>query len=310
MQAETRVSVVMTVFNEAGNIADLLDALLEGTTPPSEIVIADGGSTDNTVAIVRAKMAAAPAIKLIEDAGDRSTGRNVAIAAAANDLIAATDAGGRPRRDWLEHMTAAFEAGAEWVGGFYEPVADRALTQAIGLTMVYVREEAERHFVPSARSLGFTRDLWREVGGFPSGVQFAEDTLFAEELFKRGYEPLFVPEAIVDWHPPRNLRQQARTMYNWGHGDGLQALRQRHYFRLAGGLAGTVVLALVLGLLDLRLAPLALIPGAIHAVRATWMKYRHMTGPSKWLLIPLASINGTLATLMGFVVGRWRRYRS
>src|SRR5690606_15746052 len=113
--------------------------------------------------------------------------------------------------------------------------------KAIGLTMVYVREEAERHFVPSARSLGFTRELWREVGGFRSGVQFAEDTLFAEELFRRGHEPGFVPDAVVEWHPPRNLRQQARTMYNWGHGDGMQALRQRHYLRLAGGLAATVV---------------------------------------------------------------------
>ncbi|HLT97848.1 MAG TPA: glycosyltransferase [Acidimicrobiia bacterium] len=309
MEDEARVSVVMTVFNEADNIGDLIDALLLGTEKPSEIVIADGGSTDGTVEIIKEKMAVSPEIKLIENAGDRSSGRNLAIAAASHDRIAAIDAGGRPRPDWLEHMSAAFDRGARWVGGFYEAVSERPLTRAIGLTMVYVREEAERHFVPSARSLGFTRDLWQEVGGFPSGVQFAEDTLFAERLFERGYEPTFVPEAIVDWHPPRGLAQQWKTMYRWGHGDGVQGLRRRHYLRLLLGLAGTFVLAIALGIVDLGLAPLAILPGLLYMGRTMRLKFKHMEGASRWILIPVAALNGTLATLAGFIVGTYRRRR-
>lgn len=310
MRAEAEVSVVMTVFNEAGNIGDLLDALLEGTVRPAEIVVADGGSSDATVDIVRARSVREPSINIIEDAGDRSSGRNAAIAAAVHERIVAIDAGCLPRADWLEHMVGAFDRGAKWVGGFYEPVAENQLGRAIGLTMVYVREEAESHFVPSARSLGFTRALWEEVGGFPSGVQFAEDTMFAEELFRRGYEPRFVPQAVVEWHPPATLRQQARTMFNWGRGDGLLGLRQRHYLRLGLGTAATAAGAVALALVDPRLSPVALVPGVVYAARTNRFKFRHMTGWGKWVLIPLAAVNGSLATLAGFLVGRWRRMRS
>lgn len=310
MQGDVKVSVVMTVFNEADNIAALIDALVSGTRRPDEIVIADGGSTDGTVEIIAQKMASIPELKLVKDAGDRSSGRNAAIEAASYDLIAATDAGGRPRPDWLGHMAAAFARGAEWIGGFYEPVSDRAITKAIGLTMVYVREEAERHFVPSARSLGFTRQLWKQVGGFPSGVQFAEDTLFAERLFALGLQPVFVPEAIVEWYPPRTLAQQARTMYKWGHGDGLQGLRGPYYRRLAQGVAASGLLAVLLGLIDLRLVPLGLVPGFAWVARAMRLKFRHMDSPLKWVLIPIAAMNGTLATLAGFLAGRRERLRS
>ena len=63
MEDEARVSVVMTVSKEADNIGDLIDALLPGTAKPSEIVIADGGSTAGTVEILKAKLAVLPESK-------------------------------------------------------------------------------------------------------------------------------------------------------------------------------------------------------------------------------------------------------
>ncbi len=297
----------MTVYNESGNIAALLEALLGGSMRPDQVVVADGGSTDGTVEILRDFASHYPEVVVVEEAGDRASGRNAAVSRARFDRIAAIDGGCLPRDTWLEHMVEAFEAGAVWVGGFYQPVGESRLATAIGLTMVYVREEAERHFVPSARSLGFTRDLWAEVGGFPEGLQFAEDTLFAEELFRRGHNPVFAPDAIVEWHPPHTLIQQARTMYDWGHGDGLQGLRSSHYRRLLLGSTGTLALLSAAAFLDRRLIPLALAPGAVFVIRSTRDKYRHMDGPSKFALIPIAAVNGALSSLVGFLAGRRRR---
>ncbi|MCI0543439.1 MAG: glycosyltransferase, partial [Actinobacteria bacterium] len=202
------VAVVTTVYNEEGTMGDLLTTLLTGTLAPDEIVVADGGSTDGTTRIVEEIAATEPRLRLIRDAGDRASGRNVAVRAAVSPWIVTIDGGCRPRADWLERMVERFQEGAVWVGGFYEPVGATPLSTAIGLTMVYVREEAERHFVPSARSLGFTREVFDEVGGFPEGLQFAEDTLFAERLFGRGYTPVFAADAVVEWEPPRNLAAQ------------------------------------------------------------------------------------------------------
>jgi glycosyltransferase involved in cell wall biosynthesis len=301
------ISVVTTVRDEAGTIGELLRSLIDGTRRPDEIVVADGGSTDSTPAIVETAAGTNPPVVLLRDVGDRASGRNAAVRAATFERIAVIDGGCLPRPDWLERIEEAFETGAEWVGGFYEPVGKTDLSTAIGLTMVYVREEAERHFVPSARSLGFTRRLWKEVGGFPEGMQFAEDTSFAEELFERGHTPRFAPEAIVEWHPPETLAAQSRTMFNWGHGDGTQGLRTRHYARVLLAIAGFGALVLVLALIDLRLMPLALVPVVAYVARATRHKYRHMDGAIKWLLIPLAALNGTLSSLVGFLKGRLDR---
>jgi len=42
------VSVIVTVFNEAKTINRLLKALAKQTYKPTEIIIVDGGSTDQT----------------------------------------------------------------------------------------------------------------------------------------------------------------------------------------------------------------------------------------------------------------------
>ena len=46
------VGVILTVLNESGSIAELLDAFLSQSLPPSEIVIVDGGSRDGTLEIL------------------------------------------------------------------------------------------------------------------------------------------------------------------------------------------------------------------------------------------------------------------
>ncbi|MEO1443715.1 MAG: glycosyltransferase, partial [Chloroflexota bacterium] len=43
------LSVIATVYNEGDAIHRLMQSLCKQTRPPDEIVIVDGGSTDNTV---------------------------------------------------------------------------------------------------------------------------------------------------------------------------------------------------------------------------------------------------------------------
>jgi len=47
-----RVSVIATVKNEAQTVHRLLDSLAAQTRPPDEVIIVDGGSTDETVEVL------------------------------------------------------------------------------------------------------------------------------------------------------------------------------------------------------------------------------------------------------------------
>ncbi|MCB0141912.1 MAG: glycosyltransferase family 2 protein, partial [Caldilineaceae bacterium] len=52
-QPTLTVSVIATVYNEGENMRRLLNSLAAQTRLPDEIIICDGGSRDNTVAIIR-----------------------------------------------------------------------------------------------------------------------------------------------------------------------------------------------------------------------------------------------------------------
>ena len=308
-QSRPSVSVICTVRNEAGSIDELVSGVLSGTRPPEEFVIADAGSTDGTRQRL-AELAVDSRLRVLDVPGNRSRGRNAAISAARGPVIACIDGGCIPEPDWLERLVAPFATGARWVGGFYRP---RGSTKAvcIGLTMIFVLEEARSSgFIPSARSMAFTKDVWQQAGGFPEHLEVSEDTAFDEALVAAGVPMNFAPDAVVGWLPPRTLHRQSRVLWAWSRSDGVAGIRTWGYKRSVQilGLSGLAVLGL--GVWDVRLAPLGLIPLATLMLRQTRYKYRWASGPTKYLWIPLAWAVGLVARSGGFLAGWWERRRT
>ena len=88
-----KVTIVATVKNEGEALRPLLDSILDQTRPPDEVVICDGGSTDETLAILDEYSRWLPLRVVVAPGSNISQGRNRAIAAATGEIIAATDAG-------------------------------------------------------------------------------------------------------------------------------------------------------------------------------------------------------------------------
>jgi glycosyltransferase involved in cell wall biosynthesis len=69
MTANHRLSIVISTYNCAGTLQACLDSIFEQTYPGIEIVIADGGSTDGTLAVIEANSARIGAWKSAPDSG-------------------------------------------------------------------------------------------------------------------------------------------------------------------------------------------------------------------------------------------------
>lgn len=243
----SEVSVIATVYNEGNSIRRLLDTLATQTRQPDEVVICDGGSTDDTVAILWGYKERLPNLRVIVEPGANiSRGRNVAIAAAAGPIIAATDAGVRLAPDWLEKLMDPFEQaqspGQDWpiaVAGFFLPDVTGPFQTAMAATVLPLPEDIDpRRFLPSSRSVAFRKSAWEAAGGYPEWLDYCEDLLF--DFAVNDQQPdapsafVWAPEAIAYFQPRASLSSFWTQYYRYARGDGKADLwRKRHAVRYA-----------------------------------------------------------------------------
>ena len=304
--ASLAATVIVTVRNESRSIDALLDSLLRGTRSPDEIVIADGGSTDDTVERLRARAAAEPRLRVLETPGNRSVGRNAAIRAARNDIIACTDAGVEVEPAWLQEILRPFESdpGVDVVAGFYRPVAGTAFERAAGVVSAPRLKEVDlERFLPSTRSVAFRREAWRKAGGFDEALAHNEDTPFALAMKRAGCRFAFAPAAIVGWRPRGDLSAFYRQHRRFGFGDGESRVQGWFYATIAIKY-GTAILLAILGL-AFPAAWIVLATGAVLFVLQQASRGFGRIGAMEALVgVPLLKVVYDVAYLSGYVRGR------
>jgi len=259
-----QVSVIFTVKNEAHNLPRLLDSLAAQTLQPDEVVVCDGGSTDDTLELLRAEKRL-PLVILVQPGANISQGRNAAIKAASGDLIAVTDAGVWLDPVWLQELISNLPnleseifrrtAGAAnlkpcVVAGFFAPDPQTPYEVAMSATVLPQLSDIQpATFMPSSRSVAFTKDAWRAVGGYPEWLDYCEDLVFDSALRSRFGPFAFAPKALAHFRPRGTLGSFFRQYYQYARGDGKANLFfKRHLARY-----GTYLVAGPLILLAARL---------------------------------------------------------
>lgn len=322
MIAPMRVSLVMTVLNEAASLPAVLETLIAQTRPADEIVIVDGGSHDGTLDLLRASQAYLP-LRIVELPGANiSEGRNAAIRAARCDVIAVTDAGVRLPADWLEHLIAPFSAPAiSHVAGFFVSDPRTEFETALGAaTLPDVDEVRPETFLPSSRSVAFLKVVWEQAGGYPEWLDYCEDLIFDLKIREQRGPFAFAPRACVSFRPRQSLEAFFTQYYRYARGDGKADLfLKRHLIRYATYLIGLPLI--VIG--ALTLGPwvwlIGAVGGAIYLSRAVrrliriWgaHDWREQLTMLFWLPVILAA--GDVAKMLGYPAGvawRWRHARA
>jgi cellulose synthase/poly-beta-1,6-N-acetylglucosamine synthase-like glycosyltransferase len=256
-----------------------------------------------------------PLTALSQPGASISRGRNEAVRAARGEIIAVIDAGVRASPEWLAELVRPFESAdaPDVVGGFFRPDPHTIWELALGVTTLPSQEEIRpASFLPSSRSIAFTRRAWEQVGGYPEWLDYCEDLVFDLALKRAGCRFGWVPGAVVHLRPRANPWRFFLQYYRYARGDGKALLwTSRHLIRYAVYLGAPLALwwsqnhrALVLTLL--------LAAGLAYCGTPVGRLLRLNAEPARarWLallLIPLIRLIGDLAKILGYPVGLfWR----
>jgi len=216
-----KISVCVTVFNEEKSISALLDSLLNQSKKPGQIVIVDGGSTDNTVEIIRHYQKKDSRIKLYVEKCSRARGRNLSVEIASGEIIAMTDAGCIAKISWLKNITEHFKnKKVDIVAGFYEMTAKNSLQKAFSIYLGVKPQDFDNDFLPSTRSVAFRKSTWEGIGGFSEKLKgAAEDTDFNYKAMKNNKRFARVKNAKVEWGMPKNIKEYLTKICSYAKGD-------------------------------------------------------------------------------------------
>lgn len=313
------VAVVCTVLNEATSLDDLLGSLDRQSRRPDEVVIVDGGSTDGTWERLVCWQAGAPGRRALRRPGATiASGRNAAIRAASAEILAVTDAGVRLGPAWLAALCAPFEAAEppEVVSGFSRADPRSRFELALGATTLPIAAEIDpERFLPSSRSVAFTRQAWEAVGGYPEWLDYCEDLVFDLALKRAGSRFGWAPGAVAHFRPRSDPGRFFVQYYRYARGDGKALLwGRRHAIRYAAYVGAPLLLWRA------RLHPLALAAvgaGALGYCRrplARLLPSLSSRPPSERVqavaLIPFVRLVGDVAKMLGYPVGLvWRLRR-
>lgn len=320
-----RISLILTVRNEAAALPRLLDSIAAQTRAPEQIVVVDGGSTDDTLDVLHAYASRLPLRVLSLPGSNISQGRNAAIRAADADIICSTDAGVRLDACWIEELVKPLlkeEGGRrkdEVVAGFFLPDPHGVFETALAATTLPALADIQPdRFLPSSRSIAFRKSAWETVRGYPEWLDYCEDLIFDLALRAGRFSFAFAPRAVVHFRPRPNLAAFFKQYYLYARGDGKANLwLKRHLVRYATYLIGLPVLIA----LTLAVGPAALTLWAAAGAFMFFTPYKRLAPMLRDLSLPgrLAAIGwvpvirvaGDVAKMIGYPVGTvWRLGRS
>ena len=220
-QIET--SLIITVLNEAKTIELLLESILLQTILPQEVVIVDGGSSDETMQLLTSFAHKHPQLSLIVDQkkGNRSVGRNWAAQLTKNKVLAVTDAGCQLHPNWLAELIAEYErSGSPVVAGYYSSKARTNFQKAVVPYVLVMPDRVNPEtFLPATRSMLIEKDIFIQFGGFDETLADNEDYAFAKKLQTHKIKIAFTSKAIVYWKPTETIGSFYSMIFRFARGD-------------------------------------------------------------------------------------------
>jgi glycosyltransferase involved in cell wall biosynthesis len=274
VEIRPRVSIIICTCNRAADLRDTLRAIDRVAIPadlPTEVVVVDNASTDDTVHVARAETTSQCLVRYVRE-GRRGKGYayNTGMAAARGEIFLFTDDDVRPPVNWVEGMCrpiAAGEADAIAGGVRLAPYLERPWLRGFLRTLLASTDAlaAAGEVEVIGANMAFSRRILQKVPAFdpelgPGALGFGDEALFAAQIREAGFTLVPRWDVAVEHHcsadrlnrdglagiAKRMGYSRAYVQYHWEHLDvaaprlaelwvWLKLFSRRCYDRLTSG---------------------------------------------------------------------------
>lgn len=259
-----KITVIIPTLDAGSSIRELLSRLNLQDTKPSEIIVIDSSSQDDTVNI--AQSLGAKTIIIPRHTFNHGTTRNRAASEAGGDTLVFMTQDALPEDNTLlTKLTAPLQVSdIAATFGKQVPRTDATPLEVFAKQFNYPdtgaikgRDDIKRYGIMTFRlsnvCSAIKKELFMKVGMFPEGVRANEDMLISAQFILNGYRVAYIPGAVVIHSHEYSLLKLFRRYYNIGssirthkwiltyaepEGEGIKfmkgqirfVLRQRKYF--------------------------------------------------------------------------------
>ncbi|MEO6396977.1 MAG: glycosyltransferase family 2 protein [Tepidiformaceae bacterium] len=320
------VSIVIPCLNEERYIVPLLDSLAAQDYGPDgmEVIVADGGSTDNTRELVRSYLAPFSRLEMVDNPKRITVGGlNAGMDAAKGDCWIIIGAHSHVRADFVRASVEALQrTGAACVGGPIETIGEGTMGKAIAAAMSspfgvgnakfrYAAEESEVDTVPFGC---YHRKVWEVVGRFDETVDGADEDSYNARVIEAGGKIMLVPTIHSSYFPRRTLQALAKQYWEYGAAKGTllsrgRPLQARHFVPAA--MVGGGPLLWLLGFVLKRARQLLVLLSLLYAAGGLFTARNVAQKSGANSLLTFAAMTTMHVTYgSGFIFGAWREKRS
>ncbi|MEM1342979.1 MAG: glycosyltransferase [Pseudomonadota bacterium] len=199
-----KVSVVVPTWNREATVAEAINSALAQTYPPSEILVVDDGSEDDSVAVIEKtfanEIARGQVVVIQNEHAGVSAARNAGLKAATGDLIAYLDSDNVWRPDFLLVMAGLFAESDEVMTAYAALQShDKDTGRSVVRATPYDRQSLLHTNFIDLNVFVHRALVHKQSGLFDEALKRLVDWDFVLRA-TRFYPPAFVPHVGVDYY--------------------------------------------------------------------------------------------------------------
>ncbi|MGO8995102.1 MAG: glycosyltransferase family 2 protein [Polyangiaceae bacterium] len=243
----------MPCLNEERFIEACLESVRRQDYPPDryELLIADGGSTDATRAIVARLAATDSRIRLIDNPERiQAPAMNRMIRAARGEVVVRMDVHCEYADDYVRRCVEALErTGADNAGGaqraraktFFQKALCAALESPLGVGGAKYRGTDFEGFVDTVFLGAFRRRVFEEVGLYDPHAITNEDAELNQRIIAAGGKVFLSRDIVVHYYPRDSFGSLSKQYFKYGRGRARTLLKLKRFLSVRPAIPFLVV---------------------------------------------------------------------